>query len=105
MNNYYTDYSDIDLNSGYQKDLNIIDPLSFADLLLEINCNIPKINEQTVRKQFEEDLQRTIDSAREIFESNLKNIVKYANDYRKELVWSVQQQSLISILLWMNKNL
>ena len=85
MNNYYTDYSNIDLNSGYQKDLNIIDPLSFADLLLEINCNLPTINEWTVRRQFEEDLQRTIEAAREIFEANLSNIVKHANNHRKEL--------------------
>jgi hypothetical protein len=86
MKNYYTDYSNIDLNSGYQKDLNIIDPLSFADLLLEINCNIPDINERTVRRQFEQDLQRTIDSAREVFESNLSNIVSHANGVRKEFV-------------------
>ena len=85
MNNYYTDYSNIDLNSEYQKDLNIIDPLSFADLLLEINCNLPTINEQTVRRQFEEDLQRTIEAAREVFKANLSNIVNYANNHRKEL--------------------
>lgn len=85
MNNYYTDYSNIDLNSGYQKDLNIIDPLSFADLLLEINCNLPTINEWTVRRQFEEDLQRTIEAAREVFEANLSNIVNHANNHRKEL--------------------
>ena len=86
MDNYYTDYSNIDLNSDYQQDLNIINPLSFADLLLEINCNIPKINEQTVRRQFEEDLRHTIASAREVFEVNLSTIVKYANNYRKELI-------------------
>ena len=98
MNNYYTDYSNIDLDSGYQKDLNIIDPLSFADLLLEINCNIPKINEHTVRRQFEEDLQRTIDSAREVFEANLSNIVKHGIDYRKEFVWAVHLKPLHSYL-------
>ncbi len=86
MNNYYTDYSNIDLNSGYQKDLNIIDPLSFADLLLEINCNLPTINEWTVRRQFEQDLQRTIKAAREVFEANMSNIVKHANSVRKEFV-------------------
>jgi DNA-directed RNA polymerase sigma subunit (sigma70/sigma32) len=85
MNNYSTDWSNIDLTSSWERHLNIIDPLSFADLLLEVNCNLPKINEQSVRRQFEEDLQRTIDSAREVFEANLRNVVKHAKTYRNRL--------------------
>lgn len=85
MNNYGTDWSNIDLTSSWERQLNIIDPLSFADLLLEVNCNLPKINEQSVRRQFEEDLQRTVDSAREVFEANLRNVVKHAKTYRNRL--------------------
>jgi len=85
MTIYTTDWNDIDLNSGYQQDLNIIDPLSFKDLLMEINCNLPMIDEKSVRQQFEMDLQNRIQSAREVFNANLYNIINYANDYRDEL--------------------
>ena len=78
------DWSNIDLNSNYQRSLEIIDGYDFETLLLEINCNIRDINPVTVMIQFEEILQMRIRSARETMEDNLNNIVKYANDYRKE---------------------
>ena len=78
------DWSNIDLNSNYQRSLEIIDGYDFETLLLEINCNIWDINPVTVMIQFEESLQMRIRSARKTMEDNLNNIVKYANDYRKE---------------------
>lgn len=70
-------WKNIDLNS-HERESNIIDPLTFDTLLLEISCNLPEINEATIRMQFEQDLQSRIDSAREVFNNNLKNILKDA---------------------------
>ena len=76
-------WNNIDLKSSYERDLNLIDALSFDTLLLEIACNIRDINPQTVSEQFETDLQSRIDEAREVFALNLANIVKQANRERK----------------------
>jgi len=81
-NSYGTDWSNIDLQSNYQSSLAIIDEYTFDDLLMEINCNLPVIDEKTVMKQFEDALQSRINSAREIMRDNLKNIVKHAQEYR-----------------------
>lgn len=78
LKEYGTNWNSIDLNSAYERDLNILDPYSFDTLLLEIHCNITDINADTVRTQFEHELQSKIDSAREIFEANLNNITKHA---------------------------
>jgi len=71
-------WSNIDLSSSYQRSLNILDPYSFDSLLLEVTCNLPVIDRQTVRAQFMTSLQSKIDCAKEVFESNLDNIVKQA---------------------------
>lgn len=77
-------WENVNLSDGYERNQNIIDPLSFDTLLLEINCNIPNINSETVKKQFEEDLKNRIESAREVFENNLQNIIDNANEYRNQ---------------------
>ena len=83
-NAYGIDWSDIDLDSGYERDLPMLDNYTFENLLLEVNCNIPNINEDSVRKQFNESLESKITSCKEIFEDNLENIVNYAIEYRKD---------------------
>jgi len=83
-NPYGIDWTNINLSSPTQKSLNIIDPLSFDDLLLEIHCNIPKINEASVTEQFETDLRNRIHCAREVFSHNLSSIVKHAQNFRKD---------------------
>ncbi len=77
-------WNNINLTDGYERDQNIIDPLSFDALLLEIGCNLREINAQTVKEQFETDLQSRIQSAREVFGLNLKNIVEQAQKEREE---------------------
>lgn len=78
------DWNNIDLNSPYECDLHLLDPLKFSDLLLEINCNLPKISAESVRAQFRKDLQSRVDEAKEIFEANLPNIVRHALSVRRE---------------------
>ena len=72
----------IDLNSPSERSQDLIDGLSFAALMLEIECNLPTIDEKTVTSQFEADLQIRIEEARDIFAHNLKNIVKQAKKKR-----------------------
>ena len=84
MNEMGTDWDNINLESGCERELNLIDGLTFKTLLLEIYCNIPEINRATVGRQFEKDLQGRIDEARSVFEANLNNIVAYAQNERKE---------------------
>jgi hypothetical protein len=76
------DWNNINLKDNYERNQNIIDPLSFDTLLLEISCNVREINKENVLKQFETDLKSRIESAREIMLSNLDNIVKDAQEYR-----------------------
>lgn len=76
-------WNNVDLSDGYERDQQLIDGLSFDTLLLEISCNLSEINECTVAAQFEYDLQSRITEAREIFESNLKNIVLTAKRERQ----------------------
>ena len=77
------DWNDIDLDSVYESNLDLIDGLTFDDLLLEVNCNCKVIDEESVTKQFEEDLQNRVRVAREIFEANKSNIVRKANKQRE----------------------
>lgn len=76
------DWNNIDLDSNYERDQNIIDPLNFDTLLLEVGCNIKDITKEAITKQFEDDLQNRITSAREVFALNLENIQKEAKSYR-----------------------
>tara|TARA_R110000787_G_scaffold196391_4_gene307725 strand:+ start:1361 stop:1603 length:243 start_codon:yes stop_codon:yes gene_type:complete len=76
------DWNNINLKSSYERDQNIIDPLNFDTLLLEVDCNIRDITKEAITKQFEADLQNRITSAREVFAANLENILIDAEIYR-----------------------
>lgn len=76
-------WDNIDLNS-HERDATLIDPLTFDDLLLEINCNIKDINFKTVKFQFIKDLQYRLEEAQSIFNSNIDNIVKQAKKERAQ---------------------
>lgn len=79
-------WKNVDLKNSYELDQNIIDPLSFKKLLLEISCNIRKedLTKESILKQFETDLKSIVTSAREVMRDNLDNILKEAQDDRKE---------------------
>ena len=76
------DYLNIDLNSDHERNTDILDGYNLDTLFLEISCNLREINEETVKKQFYESLNSKIQSAKDIFNANLKNIVKYAQEER-----------------------
>jgi len=75
---YGINWDNINLNDGCERDLNMLDSYDFDTLLLEIDCNLPVINRETVTKQFNEVLESKIETAKSIFKSNLDNIVKHA---------------------------
>ena len=74
----------IDFTSDYEKSQNILEPYTFETLLLELHCNVREIDETAARKQFEEELQSKIETAREIFEANLNGIVNQTRKDREE---------------------
>ena len=76
------DYFNINLKSDYERNTDILDGYNLDTLFLEISCNLPEINEETVKKQFYESLNSKIQSAKDVFNANLKNIVKYAQEER-----------------------
>lgn len=76
------DYLNIDLKSDYERNADILDGYNLDTLFLEISCNLREINEETVKKQFYESLNSKIQSAKDIFNANLQNIVKYAQEER-----------------------
>lgn len=82
LNPYGVDWSNVDLSDGYNRDLKIIEPLTFAVLLLEVNCNLPEITPEAVLHQFETDLQGRIEEARQIIRDNIGNVVRYARRER-----------------------
>tara|TARA_R110000796_G_scaffold211186_1_gene327319 strand:+ start:339 stop:581 length:243 start_codon:yes stop_codon:yes gene_type:complete len=77
-------WNNIDLSDGYERDQHLIDPLTFSTLLLEVGCNCRVINEEAIKKQFEEDLQSRIEEARLVFNLNLANITKRAQSERSD---------------------
>lgn len=78
-------WNNIDLDS-HEIDSALIDEFTFEDLLLMINCNLPQITEYLVRKEFYKFLNDKVQEVKEVFESNLTNIVKHAKEERNEKV-------------------
>lgn len=78
------DWNNVNLKSMYERSQNIIDPLDFDTLLLEIECNKKEINRFTIMEQFEEDLKSRNLSAREIMASNMDNLIANALEYRNK---------------------
>ena len=76
------DYLNIDLTSDHERNTDILDGYNLDTLFLEISCNLREVNEETVKKQFYESLNSKIQCAKDIFNANLKNIVKYAQEER-----------------------
>lgn len=80
MSEYGINWANIDLESGYERDQNMLDPYSFSDLLLELECNFPKekLTLANIDKHFNEVLNEKVRVAREVFKDNLNNIQQQA---------------------------
>ena len=76
------DYLNIDLSNDQERNTDILDGYDLETLFLEISCYLAEIYEETVKQQFYESLNSKIQSAKDIFNANLKNIIKYAQEER-----------------------
>jgi len=79
-------WNNVNLEDGYERDQNILDPYNFDVLLLEISCNIrdENLNAHEITKHFNEILKSKIECAKEVFYDNLENIVKQAKKERNQ---------------------
>lgn len=79
-------WKNIDLHSNYERNLNLLENYTFETFLLEIYTNIREedLNETELKKHFETELKNKVREAKEIFESNLTNLLNYAKNEREE---------------------
>jgi hypothetical protein len=71
-------WKNIDLNSNWETAQNMLDPYNTDTLLLEVACNLPVINPETVKAQALLSLKSKYDTAVEILLANLDNITAHA---------------------------
>lgn len=71
-------WNSIDLNSPFERSQNILDGYSSETLLLEIECNLPIINKETVKAQALKELRNKYETAISILYANLDNITDAA---------------------------
>lgn len=62
---------------------NMLDPISYHELLLTIHCNVQEINEQTVKHTFRQIMGFKVIDAEDALARNLKGIVEEALKRRK----------------------
>ena len=77
------DWSNVNLNST-EINAAILDEYTFAQLLLEIHCNVKEIDKASISNQFRESLQNRVDAAIEIFNDNLDRILEKSISYRND---------------------
>lgn len=75
-------WQNVNLKSNFEASQNLLDPYNFDTLLLEIHCNLPTINEETVKAQAMESIRAKYETAIEILNDNLTNITKHAQKER-----------------------
>ena len=78
------DWENINLKRPFERSLNLITPLTFETLLLEVGCNIPEITKGAIIMQFKEDVSNRVEEAWEIFGANLDAIFDEAVKTRKD---------------------
>lgn len=71
------DWNNMDMESPYERDQNILDNYTFSDLILEMECNAKELTLEALESQFNETLKLHVNSAKEVFEANKENILKF----------------------------
>jgi hypothetical protein len=71
-------WKNVDLNSAYECSRNILEPLSFEELLAIMECNVVDINTEALEFTFNQILRAKVDEAKDIFRENQANILKKA---------------------------
>lgn len=63
---------------------NLLDPISFQDLVLQVHCNCRKITPMTVEKELRETLNSRFADMQYLFEKNIDRIMAEAMKGRGE---------------------
>ena len=61
---------------------NLLDQISFYDIILAVKCNYKIIDEDAVTNTFEEILDQHLDDARYLLEKNIERIIEEAEKMR-----------------------
>lgn len=77
-------WKNINLKDDYQRSRNLLEPLDFETILLEISCNFREIDEKTVREHIVQRLNEKYNEALDIMQHNLTNITEQAKTERNE---------------------
>ena len=70
------------LNKDLYSDDNLLDGITFDDIILMLDCNEKEININTAQKCFNELLALRLEDAKELVRINLNEIVKEAKKRR-----------------------
>jgi ribosomal protein L7/L12 len=71
------------LNKDLYEDDNILDPITFYDIILMLDCNEKVIDKTTALKCYKELLEMRLEDAKDLININLDEIVKEAKKRRK----------------------
>jgi hypothetical protein len=87
MSTYGIDWTNVDLESAYEKSRNLLENYTFETLLLEVYSNIREENltEEEIKKHAINVFNAKIREAREILNDNLSNITNYAKNERIDI--------------------
>jgi hypothetical protein len=76
------DWNNVNLSSPYESSQNLLDGYDFDTLLMEVECNLPTLTKETIKAQAMLSIKQKYNTAIEILNSNLDNILKEALKYR-----------------------
>lgn len=65
------------------EDDNILDPISFNDVILAVHCNCKVITEEAIKKELEEILEIRMEDMKYLLEKNLDIIAEKAMEGRE----------------------
>ena len=77
------DWKNVNLNSDYEKNKNLLENYTFEQLITEAIVNIKNtnVNKETVRQQAMLSIQSKFNEAMDILDWNIDNITNYVKDY------------------------
>jgi len=80
------DWNNVNLNSGYEADQNLLENYTFSQLLLEVHCNLKpeQLTVEQIKQHAQDVMKAKYLEGLEILNSNIDNIVAKAIKDRKD---------------------
>ncbi len=63
---------------------NVLDDITFADVILAVRCNCKSVTPEAVKKEFEQILEQRLEDARYLVMNNLSEIIDEVKKERGE---------------------